>query len=187
VALAGVLPAAALGASSRPLAQVAVQAVGAWAEPAIALVAVGGGLACLNGWVLLVGRMPLATDPTLMPEPLRRVHPRYRTPHVALVAGTALTTAFVALQSSTDAVSAFGRSVLIANVGILVPYALTAAAAWRLAEATDGRVWRAFAVAAGLFSCAAIASSGQEALVAGVIFLAAGAGLYVLRSRTRRA
>ncbi len=187
VALAGVLPAAELGATARPLASVAARAVGPWGETAIAMVAIGGGLACLNGWVLLVGRLPLSTAPELMPEPLRRVHPRFATPHIALVTGTALSTVVLVLQSTADAVSAFGQIVLIANVGILVPYALTAAAAWRLAP-TDGRgSWRLLAVLAGLFCTSAVLASGREAIVAGGLFVAVGAALYVLRSRTRRA
>ncbi|MCU0622778.1 MAG: APC family permease [Gemmatimonadaceae bacterium] len=181
IALAGVVPSAALGGTSRPLALIAEQTVGAWGATAMSSVAIAGGLACLNGWVLVVGRLPLASA-SHMPRRLTAVHARHGTPHVALVTGTLVSTVFVGLQVQTDAVAAFGRLVLIANVGILVPYFLTAVAAWRLAPA-GAATWRVLAVAAGAFSAAAIAAAGAEALVVGGLFLAVGVGLYVLARR----
>lgn len=182
VALAGVVPSAALGGTSRPLALIAERTVGSLGATAMSLVAIAGGLACLNGWVLVVGRLPLASA-ALMPRGLTAVHPAHGTPHVALVVGTLVSTAFVALQVRTEAVAAFGRLVLIANVGILVPYLLTAVAAWRLAPASGDTAWRGLALVAGAFSIAAIAAAGTEALVVGGLFLAVGAGLYVLARR----
>lgn len=181
LALAGAVPAAALSANARPLATVADATLGPWAATAISVVAIAGGLACLNGWVLVVGRLPLASA-GLMPRMLARVHPVRGTPHVALVVGTLVSTACVALQLGAGAVETFGRIVMIANVSVLVPYLLTAAAAWRLAPA-GAASWRVLAVVAAAFSAGTIASAGREALAVEAGFLALGLALYVLARR----
>jgi amino acid transporter len=75
----------------------------------------------------------------LLPKALLRVHPRFRTPYVAIAVQCAL----VCLLAVT---SGFERLAVIANLAALLLYALCCLAAWRL----SGAVW------APLIACTAI-------------------------------
>lgn len=116
----------ALAASPAPLADVAERALGA---PGRALLLAGAAVSMfgyVSGMTLAVPRAlyAFARDGRL-PAALARVHPRHRTPHVAIWAQTALVWALAA--SGT-----FEPLAVLANVSTLALYAACCVAAWAL-------------------------------------------------------
>jgi basic amino acid/polyamine antiporter, APA family len=80
-----------LAASTAPLADAAVLLWGPVGEQVIALGAVVIMLGSLNSGFLATSRLPFAfAEQGDVPAVLARVHPRFRTPHVAIVASAAL-------------------------------------------------------------------------------------------------
>ena len=129
----------------------------------------------------------------VLPAAFARVHPRFRTPHVAIIT-QALVCAVLAITSS------FGRLAVLATVSTLVLYLVCCIAAWILRR-RDVRVEGAtpFKVAGGalvpILAVAVIAwllssATAREFLVVGVVLVAASV-VYVLsgahRSRGERA
>ena len=129
----------------------------------------------------------------VLPAAFARVHPRFRTPHVAIIT-QALVCAVLAITSS------FGRLAVLATVSTLVLYLVCCIAAWILRR-RDVRVEGAtpFKVPGGalvpILAVAVIAwllssATAREFLVVGVVLVAASV-VYVLsgahRSRGERA
>jgi amino acid transporter len=182
----------ALATSPAPLAAVAERALGA---PGRALL-LGGAVVSMFGYVsgmtLAVPRALYAfARDGLLPRALAAVHPRHRTPHVAIWAQTALVWALAA--SGT-----FERLAVLANVSTLVLYAACCVAAWALwrrdvrdapADGARARVpfhpavpWVAVAVIAAILTSV---TAREWAVVAGVLALAAAG--YAATGRGRRA
>lgn len=184
----------ALAASPAPLAAVAERALGA---PGRTLLLAGAAVSMFG----YVGGMTLAVPRALyafardgrLPRALAAVHPRHRTPHVAIGAQTALVWALAA--SGT-----FERLAVLANVSTLVLYAACCVAAWALwrRDVRDGtprgdgapaRVpfhpavpWVAVAVIAAILTSV---TAREWAVVAGVLApAAAGYALGVRRRNT---
>jgi amino acid transporter len=85
-------------------------------------------LGYLSGMTLAVPRMHFAfARDGFLPSALARVHPRFRTPHIAIVAQV-LVVLVIAITGS------FEQLVLIANGAVLLAYAACCAAAWRLRQ-----------------------------------------------------
>ena len=118
----------ALPTSATPLADAAGVGIGPWAR---ALILVGSALSMLgylSGMALAVPRMLFAfARDGFLPSALARVHPRFRTPHIAIVVQVVIVLA-LAVRGS------FEQIVLVANGAVLLAYAACAAAAWRLRQ-----------------------------------------------------
>ena len=116
----------ALATSKTPVADAAGAALGGWGRGLV----LGGSLASMLGYV---GGMTLAAPRMLyafgrdgfLPRGLAAVHPRFRTPYVAVIVQTVITAA-LALGG------AFERLALVANGAALLVYAACCAAAWEL-------------------------------------------------------
>ena len=187
VAVVGTLPTHVIAASPRPLALVAERTYGSWAGNVLGAAGVIGGLALLNGWTLLMGRMPVsAARDGVCFGGLARVHPRFGTPNVAIVAGTAGASTLLPLYFTQSLLGAFTTLVVVSNVLVLVAYLSCAAAEVRLARrdraAYPGqRPVRAQAVAIGAFAFLAWAlyGAGGTAAASGALAMLAGAPLYL--------
>ena len=116
----------ALATSKTPVADAAGVALGTWGRGLV----LGGSLASMLGYV---GGMTFAAPRMLyalgrdgfLPRGLAAVHPRFRTPYVAVLVQTVIT-AVLALGG------AFERLALVANGAALLVYAACCAAAWEL-------------------------------------------------------
>jgi basic amino acid/polyamine antiporter, APA family len=116
----------ALAASTTPVADAAGAGIGPWARTLILAGSALSMLGYLSGMTLAVPRMLFAfARDGFLPAALARVHPRFRTPHVAIVVQVLLVLV-VALTGS------FEQIVLMANGAVLLAYAACAAAAWQL-------------------------------------------------------
>jgi APA family basic amino acid/polyamine antiporter len=193
VVVTGVLPTAEIAATARPLAAVLGRALGPWAYTAVATLGVVTAFACLNGWTMLLGRVPYsAAVDGVFPAFFARVHPRYGTPHVGLWVGTAFASAGLFTYFSQSLLQAFEKLVLVANFGILMAYLATAVSAVVL-SARVGRITpegdrvRMFAVGAGAtaFIAWAILNVGVETIAWGSAVVALGVPMYILRMRAR--
>ncbi|HYW49872.1 MAG TPA: amino acid permease [Gemmatimonadaceae bacterium] len=125
----GTVPTAELAESPRPIALAMARVVGPWAAIAIGIVALGSNLATLNGWVLMAGRIPVtAAQDGLFFAPLGRLHPRFATPHVAMIVGTLIPSALLLLYFSQSLLGVFSFVALLAILTTLLPHLYTCAA-----------------------------------------------------------
>ncbi|GLC24351.1 APC family permease [Roseisolibacter agri] len=116
----------ALAAAKTPLADAAGIALGEWGRR---LILVGSAISMfgyVSGMTLGVPRILYAFGRDgFLPRVFAAVHPRYKTPHVAIVAQAVLTAA-LALSGG------FERLALVANGAALLAYAACCAGAWQL-------------------------------------------------------
>ncbi|HEY6940458.1 amino acid permease [Dokdonella sp.] len=184
--VAAIVPADALGASSAPFADAASRL---WGGKAGMLFAATAAVACfgaLNGWVLLQGQLPLAAARDgVLPAWFARVDAR-GTPLQGLVAGSALASALVLADYRQDLVGVFTFSILLSTAACLLPYVVCSAAAlWGVRGASTSGA-RAVAAFAFVFSIAALAGTGADALLWGTVLVAAGWPIRWYLRRTSR-
>jgi APA family basic amino acid/polyamine antiporter len=121
-----ILPAAQVAASQRVAGDVARKFLGEWGGRGVALAAMVSMFAAINGSILSGSRVPfaMARDGVFFPA-LARVHSRYHSPHVAVVAQSVLAAA-MALTGRYDDLFTY---VIFAS---WIYYGLTAAAVFQL-------------------------------------------------------
>ena len=119
---------AALPQSAVPLADAAGASLGGWARSLLLAGAAVSMFGHLGGMTLAIPRIvyALARD-GFLPRALSRVHPIYRSPHLAILTQSLLTLA-LAITST------FEQLAVIANVAALALYLGCAAAAWKLGQ-----------------------------------------------------
>lgn len=192
VAIIGVLPRVALSNSASPFADAADAMWGgaflglSWGKW-IALVAMASTLGCLNGWILLAGRVPLAAaNDGLFPKPFAQVSGKRRTPTFALVVSAVLVTGLVFMNYNKSLINQFEQVILLATLTTLVPYAFSAAAQgylWmRDRQALNVRRFVTDMIVASLaftYSLWAIWGAGQEIIAKGFMLLLFGMPIYV--------
>ena len=140
-------------------------------------------------------RIPLsAAADGLFFAPFARVHPRYGTPHVGLLAGTAISSLLLFTYFSRDLLAAFEWLVLLANFATLVPYLTSGIAAvvicWRpgrLLPERDRRWTLGCALGATVFLAYALVHVDAAVRTWGLLVVVAGAPLYILQTRRRGA
>jgi len=189
VAVAGALPNAEIASSARPIALVAERALGTAGAAVVGVAAIAAGLGTLNGWVLMVGRIPVgAARDGVFFRALARVHPRFGTPHVALVAGTAVSSAMLLLYFRKSLLGVFQTIVLLSVLTTLVPHLFAAAAELVLSRRgayTPRERHRAMIVAplAFAFLAYAVYGVGAEIAAMGAALMLAGVPLYAFFRR----
>ena len=186
-AVVGVLPNEVIASSARPVEMAVRQVLGVRAGWWVSVAAVAASIGVLNGWTLMVGRIPFsAAEDGMFFRQLGRLHPRYGTPYVSLIMGTLIASALLTLYFSKSLLSAFTFLVLLANLGTLFPYIYNAAAALMLAR-RDPDAWplavrrrmQVTAVACFAFLVWTTYGVGQEVVFWGFLVLTAGVPLYI--------
>jgi len=142
----------------------------------------------VSGMTLAVPRALFALGRDgFLPRVVARVHPDFRTPHVA-IATQSVVVCILAITSG------FERLAILANLATLLLYAACCLAAWELARrdpevaGVPRRRWRAAVVP--LTACGAIlwlltSITGEEWRIACLV-LAAASALFALTGRARR-
>ena len=187
IAITGILPTNELAASTSPFADAAGAIFGgAWMKviAAIAMVATFG---CLNGWILIQGRVPMAAaQDGLFPARFARVHGERKTPVFGLVVSSALVSALMLMNYTKGLVDAFTFVILLATLTTLVPYAFSAAAQAYLLLVEPAafhvkHLLRDLAVSALAFAYSlwAIGNAGDDVIQKGFMLLMAGIPVYV--------
>lgn len=195
-AVVGVLPNGEIASSARPVEMAVRQVLGDRAGMLVSVAAVLASVGVLNGWTLMVGRIPFsASEDGIFFRQLGKLHPRYGTPYVSLIIGTAIASALLALYfgPNQSLLSAFTFLVLLANLGTLFPYLYNAAAALLLAR-RDPDAWpapmrrrmQAMALACFAFLVWTTYGVGQEVVFWGFLVLIAGVPLYIWFKTTAR-
>ena len=141
---------AGLASETAPLAAAAERVFGPWGGRLLLVGAAVSMFGYVSGMTLAVPRALYAfARDGFLPRGLGAVHPRYRTPHRAIVAQTALVVAL-------GVTSGFERLAIVANLATLILYAGCSLAAWRLAWRDGGAAARR----AAIVTCAACAAIG---------------------------
>ena len=182
-----------LGRSTAPYSDAARTLAG---DAAARLVALGAAISCfgaLNGWVLLVGQLPLAVARDgLFPGIFARVS-RQDTPAAGMVIAGVLATALVAMNYTRDLVGLFTFIILLSTLSTLVPYVFSSLAVFLIPDATPTGPQRLRAGAATVaalafaYSLWAIGGAGAETVYWGFLLLLAGLPVYVAVVRRREA
>ena len=182
-----------LAAAKTPLADAAARVLGPWGGTLLLVGSIVSMFGYVSGMTLAVPRCLYAfARDGVLPPVFGRVHPRFRTPHVAIAAQSAL----VCLLAIT---SGFERLAILANLVTLLLYAGCCLAAWRLAQQDAAASQAPSAERAGvlrvslvaLAACAVIgwmltSITWPEWRVTFAMLLAASL-LYALTSRSRAA
>lgn len=193
LAVAGAMPNEMVASSTRPIALAAEYTLGPLAATLISTTAIIAGVGTLNGWILMSGRVPLsAAEDGIFFRRLAAVHPRYGTPHVALLASTAVASAMLFLLLARDLLDVFAFIVGLSVLTTLIPHVFAMAAEWLLVrrDATQprGARRRAEAVAAIGFAFVlyTIYGIGAEVVLWGFLVVLAGTPLYIWFTAARR-
>jgi APA family basic amino acid/polyamine antiporter len=186
VAVMGILPAATLAGSGAPFADAAESAFGGWAGPVIAAAAVVSAFGCLNGWILLQGRVPLAAArDNLFPKVFAKTS-RTGTPVVGLVVSSVLITGLTMMNYNASLVDQFTFVILLATLTTLIPYVFSAAAQLMLLVTDrahfDGKRLAGHATIAALalaYAIWTVAGSGYEVVYKGFLLLLLGIPVFL--------
>ncbi len=178
-----------LSQSTAPYADAARQLAG---DGAARLVALGAAISCfgaLNGWVLLVGQLPMAVAKDgLFPAIFGRVSAT-GTPVAGMLIAGVLTTGLIALNYTRDLVGLFTFIILLSTLSTLVPYVFSSLAVFldrRTGEGTRLQAGAAVTAAvAFVYSLWAIGGAGAEPVYWGFLLLMSGLPVYVVVVRRR--
>ena len=173
---------ATLTTSTAPFADAARVLAG---DRAAAFVAIGAAISCfgaLNGWVLVVGQLPMAVaDDGLFPRVFARRSSR-GTPAFAMIIGAALSTALVAMNYTRGLVELFTFIILLATLSTLVPYTFCSLAGVILHRRERTMTWSTGAsIVSGLaffYALFAIGGAGPDVVFSGFLLLLAGLPVY---------
>ena len=182
-AIAGIVPAEQLAASSAPFALAAARALGGIAGPLVAVAALLKALGTLAGWVMLSAQIShAAAERGFLPRALARLRSG-DTPALGLLLAALLGTPAAALSVSPTLGQQFGVLIEASTLFALLTYAATCASALR----GGGKLDVALAVVGGAFCVAVIAASSGPVLWATALGVAAIAGIGALLSSWKRA
>jgi len=181
VGVMGLVPPATLSHTTAPYAEAARVLAG---DRAAAVIAIGAAISCfgaLNGWILIVGQLPLAVARDgLFPAVFSRVS-GHGTPAVGLLIGSALATLLIATNYTRGLVALFTFIILLATLSTLVPYVFCALAGFLTTRAVPRQPLGPSIIAALAFAYSlwAIGGAGAEVVYWGFLLLIAGLPVYV--------
>ncbi|HVS90491.1 MAG TPA: amino acid permease [Mucilaginibacter sp.] len=188
----GLIPAKTLASTTTPYADAASLVYGPWAR-----YLVGGGVAiaafgALNGWTLVLGQVPfsIASD-GLFPPIFARTNKK-GVPAAGMFICCAVISCLMAMNYTKGLVDQFRFLLLLATMGILVPYLMTSIAYIiifvRQKNAKKGSM--AGALLLGLVACIyalwEIIGTGEKSILYGLLFLVAGVPFYLWVSYKKR-
>ncbi len=189
VSVMGLVAPAALSVSTAPYADAAGVLIGPWAAPLIALGAAISCFGALNGWILVVGQLPMAVaHDGLFPRVFATLS-RRGTPARGMLIAAILASSLISMNYTRSLVQLFTFIILLATLSTLIPYAFCSLAGFMLAgQSRTMRMTRAatgIAVLAFAYSIYAIAGAGSEVISAGFLLLMCGLPVYVWVTRRR--
>lgn len=185
VVLFGMLPVDVLQNSPAPFAEASKLIGGEFAGYFVAAGAAVSAIGALNGWILVLGQIPMATArDKLFPRIFKKENSK-GAPAVAIVIGSLLTSAVMLMNFSESLVDQFEIIVLLTTFTALVPYLFTSASyaliviEHRFHLPGKGKS----VILAGLgisYSLWAIFGSGQKTVFYGTLLLLLGIPFYIL-------
>ena len=197
VAVMGTVAPAMLGRTTAPYAEAARALAG---NGGAAIIAVGAAISCvgaLNGWILIVGQLPLAiAEDGMFPSIFRR-RSSSGAPAFGLVIGGILSTAVIAMNYTRGLVSLFTFVILLSTLSTLIPYVFCSLAGFVRPKRAPGtlaipgtlatagtRGSRVISALAFTYSLWAISGAGADVVYWGFLLLLSGLPVYVWVIRT---
>jgi APA family basic amino acid/polyamine antiporter len=176
------LPGDVAAKSSAPFADLATRYWGSAAGSLVVAFAAISCLGALNGWVLIVGDIPLAlAERGVFPKLFGKLN-RRGMPVAALILGAVLSSALIAANYTRGLTELYGFMALLATVATLVLYLFAAAAALRLM--VRGSISRGLptvvTVLGMIYALWALYGAGYEANKWGAVLLATGIPVYLV-------
>ena len=113
-----------------------------WVSALIGLLLLTNAFGSFGGMGAAVSRMPLAAGADrLLPDALGRIHPRWHTPHVALVTLGVVASGLLLLSQLGDTMHvAYQEIVSLTFIGGFVPYIYIFLSAWKAKRKTAGAI-----------------------------------------------
>lgn len=183
VGVMSLVPAAQLATTTAPFADAARTLMG---DTAARLVALGAAISCfgaLNGWVLVVGQLPMAVSRDgLFPSIFSRVSSA-GVPVPGMIIAGILTSTLIALNSTRGLVEVFTFIILLSTLATLVPYLFCSLATFLTAPDRLTSGMKAVAGAAFAYALWAVGGAGQETVFWGFLLLMAGLPVFVIITR----
>jgi len=176
------LPGDVTAKSSAPFADLATHYWGATAGTLVVVFAVISCLGALNGWVLIVGDIPLAlAERGVFPRMFGTLNQRGM-PVAALILGAILSCGLIAANFTRGLTELYGFMALLATAATLVLYLVVALAALRLTQV--GRIRRGLmtgvTIVGAIYGLWTLYGAGLEATVWGAVLLATGIPVYLV-------
>jgi len=176
------LPGDVTAKSSAPFADLATHYWGATAGTLVVVFAVISCLGALNGWVLIVGDIPLAlAERGVFPRMFGTLNQRGM-PAAALVLGAILSCGLIAANFTRGLTELYGFMALLATAATLVLYLVAALAALRLTQL--GKIRRGLmtgvTIVGAIYGLWTLYGAGLEATVWGAVLLATGIPVYLI-------
>jgi basic amino acid/polyamine antiporter, APA family len=184
----GAMPQDKLALSKAPLADTINFVTGGnWGGPLIAIGAVISTIGTISGWILVAGRCPFAAaEEKLFPSIFKKIHPKFKTPYVAIILSSIGTNILLITNYVTSLTSAFNFILLLSTLSILPVYTFTAAAEIMLMKksSSDFNIFRfikssLLALIAFAYSIYAIYGTGAQIVMYGFILILIGIPFYV--------
>ncbi|HEX6323241.1 MAG TPA: amino acid permease [Vicinamibacterales bacterium] len=179
VGVMSLVPAEALATTTAPFADAARALMG---DTAAGLVALGAAVSCfgaLNGWVLIVGQLPMAVARDgLFPPIFSRVGAT-GTPVPGMVIAAILSSALIALNFTRGLVELFTFIILLSTLATLVPYLFCSLATFLTGREPLTHGMKAVAGMAFTYALWAVFGAGQETVFWGFLLLMAGLPVFV--------
>lgn len=185
VVLFGILPISVFQDSPAPFAEAAKYIGGDYAGYFVAGGAAIAAIGALNGWILIMGQIPMATaQDNLFPRLFKKEN-RNGVPIMGLVIGSVLSSLVLLMNYTGGLVKQFEFMILLSTLAVLVPYVFTAASyALVVLDTklnTKNRIQTFVLSGLGFaFSIWAIYGSGKDTVFYGFLLLLLGVPFYVL-------
>jgi APA family basic amino acid/polyamine antiporter len=185
VAIYLLLPGDVTAKSSAPFADLATRYWGPVAGTLVVLFAAISCLGALNGWVLIVGDIPLAlAERGVFPKVFAKLN-RKGMPVGALVLGAVLSCGLIAANYTRGLTELYGFMALLATVATLVLYLVCAVAALKLTKL--GTIRHGFmtwvTILGVIYGLWTFYGAGFEACAWGAVLIATGIPVYLLMRR----
>ncbi|MBE6049665.1 MAG: amino acid permease [Clostridium sp.] len=186
----GGLSQAELAVSDAPLADIINNITGAsWGGNFISLGIVISASGACSGWILTTARVAYAAgDDGLFPKFFSKVHPKFKTPVVALIFSSLCTNLLLILNYVSNLTEAFDFMINLATLSFIPAYALSACAEIILTykegkKLTFGRFIKHsfFSILAFIYSIYIIYGSGAESAMWVFILMLIGVPFYVYK------
>lgn len=191
IVLFGILPMDVLMKSPAPFAEAAKLIGGDFAGYFVAGGAAIAAIGALNGWILIMGQIPMASaKDQLFPRVFKKENKR-GTPIVGLIIGSILSSMVMLMNYTEGLVKQFEFMVLLTTLCCLIPYVFTAAsyALVKIDKKLQAKGKFNTILLSSLafaYSMWAIYGSGSDTVFYGFLLLLAGVPLYVLMKWNRK-
>jgi basic amino acid/polyamine antiporter, APA family len=171
--------------SSAPFADLVARYWGPAAGTMVVIFAAVSCLGALNGWILLVGDVPLAlAERGLFPRWFATLN-RRGMPAFGLIFGAILSVALIGANYTRGLTELYGFMALLATVATLVLYLVAAIAALRLTQlgTLKGGAMTGVTILGLIYGVWTIYGAGFEATAWGTVLLATGVPVYLVMRR----